>query len=562
MKYWELTKLTLISILISIPVVLSSQTNVTGEVYGVWDKNNSPYLINSNITVPNGSSLVIEPGVEVQFMGHYKFSINGTLSAIGTSTEMIHFTVADTSGWSNRYTNAGGWGGLKFDRTQSSDTSKIEYCKFEYGKAMGDGWEEVKAGGAIFIDGFSKIRIQNTVFTKNWAQWYGGAIYCEGANPVFENLLIYRNQAERNGGGICIESHSSAQPDLFNLTITENISQKGGGIYCDWGCSPNIINTIIWNNSAENGAQIFLSEVNADPNFINCIIEGGKTGFEGNGANFNFNGKFQNCMMNDPLFVNPEAFNFQLQKNSHGINTGSLHSLNRIPNYDITGNNRVYGDSIDIGVYEYQELPMNRIPVLEDLPDLQTNVDTPIEFNLSFYDPDLEDVHEVVISSDVPGTEIVKMNDQYNSAKYKVIPPTEWRGTITITAKVVDNENQTSILNTKTFHIKVSNTFEAGGDIIENTIWNSDTISVNSNIIIHDDVLLQIAAGTIVEFQGDYNIKVEGTILAIGNENDSITFCPKNNLTNWSGVKLVNDSGDAMSDNDSTKFINCIFTGV
>eukprot|EP01029_Cantina_marsupialis_P032247 TRINITY_DN966_c0_g1_i2.p1 TRINITY_DN966_c0_g1~~TRINITY_DN966_c0_g1_i2.p1 ORF type:complete len:2081 (-),score=134.08 TRINITY_DN966_c0_g1_i2:2045-8287(-) len=564
MKYCELAKMILISILFSLPSMLNAQTDITGEVEGVWEKAKSPYVINGDISVPKDSKLTIEPGVKVQFTGYYKFNINGTLLAIGAPNEMIHFTVADASGWSNRDSNTGGWGGIRFDRTQASDTSKIEFCKFEYGKAMGNGWEVENAGGAIFIDGFSKIRIQNSIFVNNWAQWYGGAIYCEGANPVLENLLIYNNEAVRNGGGICIESHSSAKPELINLTITGNVAEKGGGISCDWGCSPEIVNTIIWNNSAQEGSQIFLSEENADPNFINCIVEGGKTAFGGQGSYLNFNGKFENCMKVDPLFVNPNAFNFQLQNNSHGINTGYLYDAKLVDHSDLNGNKRVF-NGIDMGAYEYQDSPANRIPILGDLPNIQTTVDSPVELDISFFDPDLNDTHEVTVTSNVTEAKIVKLNSATNPAKYQITPPKQWQGIITITAKVLDNSKNTTGLNSRSFEIKVSNTIKAGGDITENTIWDADTISVISSITIHDDVLLQISPGTVVEFQGNFRMNVNGTISAIGNASDSIVFCAKDNAPNWTGIKFINDwagANGAMNDNDSTKFVNCIFTGV
>ncbi|WP_282014809.1 right-handed parallel beta-helix repeat-containing protein [Marinifilum flexuosum] len=565
MKYRELIKTILVSTLLSISWVLNAQTNISGEVNGVWTKEKSPYLIDGDISVTQDNKLTIEPGVKVKFTGYYKVDIKGTLLAIGTANEMIHFTVADASGWNNRDTNDGGWGGIRFDRTQASDTSKIEFCKFEYGKAMGSGWEEDNAGGAIFIDGFSRLRIQNSIFTNNWARWNGGAIYCDGANPVFENLLIYNNKAERSGGGICIESNSSAKPELINLTITKNVSEKGGGISCDWGCSPNVINTIIWDNDASSGSQIYLSEENADPNFINCIVEGGTSFFGGNGSYLNFNGKFENCMKVNPQFVNPEAFNFQLKNNSHAINTGKLFDPKLADHTDINGKKRLYGSDIDMGAYECQSAPANRIPILKDLPNLQTKVDTPVEFEVSFFDPDSNDNHKVTVSSNVSGTEVVKLGSESNPAKYKVVQPSGWRGTMTVSVQVVDDSKQTYNLNTKSFNIKVANNLNAGGDITENTVWDADTISVISNIKIHDDVLLEISAGTIVEFQGKYGINVFGTIAAIGNKTDSIVFRGKDNSTKWSGIQFVNDwagAGGVMNDNDSTKFVNCVFTGV
>ena len=79
-----------------------AQTNVpAGDVSGTWTKANSPYNINGEITIPNDSTLTIEPGVEVVFTGHYKFNVQGRLLAIGTETDTIVFTINDTTGFHN-----------------------------------------------------------------------------------------------------------------------------------------------------------------------------------------------------------------------------------------------------------------------------------------------------------------------------------------------------------------------------------------------------------------------------------------------------------------------------
>ena len=150
----------------------------------------------------------------------------------------------------------------------------------------------------------------------------------------------------------------------------------------------------------------------------------------------------------------------------------------------------------------------------------------------------------------------------------KDIYPNLCDGDITVSnkvRKVIYNTDLASNLKAKTIKGKTSNKIHFGGDIIKNTKWDADTISVTSAIKIHDDVILEISPGTVIEFQGNYTIYVEGTISAIGNTKDSIKFCGKNANTTWAGIKFINDwsgANGAMDNNDSTKFENCIFTGV
>ena len=63
----------------------SAQTTVpAGNVSGTWNLAGSPYLIQGDITIPNGSTLTINPGVTINFQGHYKFMVAGRILAIGT----------------------------------------------------------------------------------------------------------------------------------------------------------------------------------------------------------------------------------------------------------------------------------------------------------------------------------------------------------------------------------------------------------------------------------------------------------------------------------------------
>ncbi|MCD6311203.1 MAG: fibronectin type III domain-containing protein, partial [Elusimicrobia bacterium] len=49
-----------------------------------WTEANSPYIINTNLTINSGVTLTIEPGVEVKFRGDYKITNKGFINAQGT----------------------------------------------------------------------------------------------------------------------------------------------------------------------------------------------------------------------------------------------------------------------------------------------------------------------------------------------------------------------------------------------------------------------------------------------------------------------------------------------
>lgn len=86
-----------------------SGTNVTGIINSdtTWTQANSPYTLTGNVLVNNGVTLTIQAGVTVN-MDVNSLQVNGTLVAIGTSTNEINFNggpIAFTSvsnGWNNQ----------------------------------------------------------------------------------------------------------------------------------------------------------------------------------------------------------------------------------------------------------------------------------------------------------------------------------------------------------------------------------------------------------------------------------------------------------------------------
>ena len=87
--------------------------------------------------------------------------------------------------------------------------------------------------------------------------------------------------------------------------------------------------------------------------------------------------------------------------------------------------------------------------------------------------------------------------------------------------------------------------------------WDADTVLVTASLKIDSLSTLTIAPGTYVEFQGHYRLRVYGRLLAVGNENDSITFTVKdtlgffninNNEGGWHGIRfdsLTNKEADS-----------------
>jgi hypothetical protein len=286
-----------------LPLFLCAQTTVPGgNVNGTWAVSGSPYEVIGDITVPNGDTLIIEPGVQVVFQDEFSFTIAGRLEAIGTETDSIRFTVQDTTGYSSgSYT---GWNGLR--PYYAADSSNLKYCIVEFSKSYGIYCEESilelhncivrynytgvyvvagsnseinnskierNRGDGIYINYYSSLVATNvsTNFNSNDGTSIIGdcdavlnnfnSLYNEGTGMVINlSSLSYNEGSVSNNqdGGFLIDN--SASSVLQDLTIANNNKGgNGGGIFCDYGSSIIGTNLLIQYNIAENGGGIYIA---------------------------------------------------------------------------------------------------------------------------------------------------------------------------------------------------------------------------------------------------------------------------------------------------------------
>lgn len=381
---------------------VSAKKIPAGNVNGTWIKKASPYYINGEITIPNGETLTIEPGVEVIFNGHYKFNVQGRLMAIGTETDTISFTAQDKET---------GWHGIRFENTPASnDSSQIIYCKLEFGKANSGIQVKDRLGGAICAT-INKLKISHCLFRNNMSyhpnidQSGGGAIFLSGSlvidysefcynestfgsallifnsniSPLISNNYFHNNDGHgtinigswggnktsavfinniiannhSNGHGVIHFSNGGGETVFINNTVVNNTCDGEGGVIFTKHekAVPLLINNIINGNKP---AQVWL-EIDSELHFFNCLIEGGKDKFSGQ----SFTGTYQNIIEDDPWFVNEANFDFHLNEDSPCINKGvDSVEVNGIwyyaPRIDFEGNPRPNpaSSATDIGAFE------------------------------------------------------------------------------------------------------------------------------------------------------------------------------------------------------------------
>ena len=234
---------------------------VSGAVSGTWTAALSPRFVMGDIFVPSNDSLVIEPGVDVIFMGPYKFSVpsGALLRAVGTQQDSILFTADNPTL---------GWQGLRF--TNASANCRLEYCHITRGKAMASGYQ---TGGGI-KSSCTSLTISHCLIDSCYALGNGGGI-CGGGLAVLSYTDILGNTAEGYGGGI----HNPGYAIISYCNISGNTAAlSGGGI--DSG-NPVIDHCIISNNHADWGGGIYYMLDNYILSY--CLISGNTSYSKGGG---------------------------------------------------------------------------------------------------------------------------------------------------------------------------------------------------------------------------------------------------------------------------------------
>ena len=90
------------------------------------------------------------------------------------------------------------------------------------------------------------------------------------------------------------------------------------------------------------------------------------------------------------------------------------------------------------------------------------------------------------------------------------------------------------------------------GHIKENSVWK-DTIIVSGNVTVDNGITLTIEPGTVVMFDGNFHLDINGRLLAIGTRSERIMFT-KTGSARWDAITFTNVSPT----NDTSKLIHCI----
>jgi hypothetical protein len=245
-------------------------------------------------------------------------------ASLGQDTSLTGFTM--TNGYS-QYGGGGAYGGTLNNCILTGNSVPTTYQP---------GYQ-ANGGGALFST------LNRCALAGNSAYWGGGASFC-----ALDGCLLAGNSALYGGGAYsgdlngCALSGNTAGSGGAALFGTLNNCTLAGNTATNWGggvqqCT--VHNCIAYFNTAPTDSNYDGSSV------LNyCCTTPQPTNGVGN-------------LTNAPLFVDQFGGNLRLQSNSPCINAGNnsyLTNSNFTNWFDLDGNPRIAGGTVDIGAYEYQ----------------------------------------------------------------------------------------------------------------------------------------------------------------------------------------------------------------
>jgi hypothetical protein len=245
-------------------------------------------LLLADVIIDSGVTVTIKAGAKVQFAGHYQISVKGAVRAVGTSADSIAFIPVDSTVT---------WKGIVFDKTpQQNDSSILDYCVLTKANKRADSLTDT-AGGALLVQGISKLRVSHCAFLNNTA-YFGGALCINGAMPLLVRCAFDSNHAYKYGGAVWVTGNSS--PAFDSCRFSANVGSNGkfpqphgyaGGMYVSGESSPRLNACLFSHNSADEGAGLY-NESSSSPVITACTFYengGGSVFLNRGGAILNLN---------------------------------------------------------------------------------------------------------------------------------------------------------------------------------------------------------------------------------------------------------------------------------
>ena len=470
----------------------------------VWDCDT--ILVLEDLTVGEGDTLLIRPGVQVLFAGDYQIRLteNSFVRAEGSLNDTIRFALLDTTGYlaQQNTTDTIGWRGFLFDNqhTNTTDTSLFSYCHFEH--------LSPKTGNALIKadNDLSSVRLSNSLFANNLMKQNNTQLVSINNVPSSKN----RFQANRS-----LSADSSTTLLFLRSPYSTSIQQS---LFAN-----NTASTLIGSNNT----SVLLLNNTLTHNQVKQYLQG---------DNFSL----KNTILADstPLasFVHPSpikgydpqalTYDWHLHDTCLLINRADTTEIrSQLEKTDLAENPRIK-ELLDWGAYEQTKpLPANfHIRVYNRMDSLPLPKVYWIEADTQTNDQGMATVKHRNEGKLDYGIRLTVSKEDYT---FKSDFPYLHRP-----------EDTAYFIGTHRCHYTQEK-------MQMNTVWDCDTITVLENLTVGNDSSLIILPGVTVLFHKDYHIKITGTgfVRAEGTKQDTIRFLSK--LDHWDGIQFINMQQDA-----------------
>jgi predicted outer membrane repeat protein len=137
------------------------------------------------------------------------------------------------------------------------------------------------ASGTIFSVGggassyFSDAVVEDCLFRGNRAELGGGAMYCEGEDPLIVGSRFEGNEAfgAMQGLGGALLNGYHVRSTVVSCTFALNRGRHGGAIHDMFSSEARVVNCSFAGNSAQKGGSVFAHELCAS-SYANCVMWG------------------------------------------------------------------------------------------------------------------------------------------------------------------------------------------------------------------------------------------------------------------------------------------------
>ena len=220
----------------------------------------------------------------------------------------------------------------------------------------GTGWSYAFAtiGKALSAAGdYDLVLVADATYNETNLNFNGKKIYLKGVdhNTVGQHPVIDCQGGDR---AFYFDSGETKDSVVDNFTIKNGNADYGGAIYCNPNSSPTLNNCILWSNSASSSGNEVYAGSGCTVTLNYCCVD--STGCGGSGTIDDSN----NCIHDDPQFVDAANGDFHLKGTSPCIDAGDNSLVPSGVDKDLDGNQRIVDGNndgtatVDIGAYEKQ----------------------------------------------------------------------------------------------------------------------------------------------------------------------------------------------------------------